>query len=277
MTHRAAGLLSGRFLLLLAMACATSLRAQDPRDSLFAKASNEFDDMRQVQMLVTVLDPALGPPRGVWSAAIQLLAQTLTDVGQDSTATFWLRWAIRIAPDLQPDFAQFPLVATVFRAARQFVDSSRTSGDSVTMTTWRWAAEDARDSVGRIELAAAAQMVPLQVSVDGVGPLGPGAIAQVAPGSYEVRASASGYDSVRVTREMLPGVTTVLEFRLHQVVAQVPPPQLPSAHPGHLVSPRGKRFPWVWAALGAAGAGTAAFLLLRHPSGSISITVPNPP
>jgi hypothetical protein len=276
MTHRAAGLLSGRFLLLLAMACATSLRAQDPRDSLFAKASNEFDDIRQVQMLVTVLDPALGPPRGVWSAAIQLLAQTLTDVGQDSTATFWLRWAIRLAPDLQPDSVQFPRVATVFRAARQFVNQSRASGDSVTVTTWLWPAKDLKDTIGWIQHAATPDAVPVQMSVDGVGPLGPDAIAQVAPGSYEVRASASGYDSVRVTREVLPGVTTVLDFRLAPVLAQVPALQLPPAPPVHLISPRGKRFPWVWAALGAAGAGTAAFLLLRHPSGSISITVPNP-
>lgn len=266
-----------RFVLVLNLAC-PALWAQEPRDSLVARALTEFDATRQTQMLYTALNPSLGPPNGAWSVGVQLLAQTLIDQRRDSAAAVWLRWAIRLAPDLQPDTVQFlPRMANALRQARDFVIRTRAAGDTVTLTTWLWPAQGTDESTGWLRLVPA-EDAPMQVSVDGVGLRDPGATVHLASGSHEVSASAGGYDSAHVTREVLPGVTTVLQFHLHQVLARAVPPPPPPGNSGRpLVVSKGKRFPWVWAALGAAGAGTAAFFLLRHPAGSISVTIPNPP
>lgn len=273
---RSAATCAWRCLFVLGLA-SPSLRAQVSRDSLVDRALTEFDATRQIQMLVTALNPSLGRPGASWSVAVQLLAQTLIDQRRDSSAAVWLRWAIRLSPDLQPDSVQFlPRTLVALRRARDFVVGTQAAGDTATVTYWLWPAQGADEASGRIQFGAST-VAGLQVSVDGVR-RDPSATVQLAPGSYQVNALAAAYDSVRVTREVLPGVTTVLRFQLHQLPAQAAAPSPSSGTSGQapLVS-KGKRFPWVWAALGAAGAGTAAFFLLRHPTGSISVTVPNPP
>ncbi len=261
------------------------LQAQDPRCEQVSLAREEFDPAKRRQMRPGVVNPAVGPPRDCWALGIQALAQTLVEEEQDSAAGIWLRWAIRLSTDLQPDTVQFlPRMVTVFRAAQQYVSLTRTSGDAITRTTWLWPVRGAAEGPGRI-LIDTSTAIPLQVSVDGVGLLGPGATAQVAPGSHQVRAAASGYDSVRVTREVLPGVTTLLSFALHplQVAGRqqgAQQPQQQPIEPGHH-----GRFPWVWAALGAAGAGVAIAVLAggkgsggtpTPTTGGIIISFPNP-
>jgi hypothetical protein len=108
-----------------------------------------------------------------------------------------------------------------------------------------------------------------------------------APGSYTIRATATGYDSVHVTREVLPGVTTVLQVRLPaspigQLATQAPPaaaPPVPTVPP--VAQPRpGKKAPWAFVALGAGGAAVALVILLHHSTpqttGGLVIAVPNP-
>jgi hypothetical protein len=82
---------------------------------------------------------------------------------------------------------------------------------------------------------------------------------------------ASGYDTVWVTREVLPGVTTTLEFPFRSAVAQVVTKR-----------PSKKGFPVMW--LGLAGAGAAALVAVlaagaseppAH-TGGIIVTFPNP-
>ena len=135
----ARGLRFPGLVLLLGAAGAASLRAQDPRDAQVARAFNEFDAARRVQLLTSALNPTSGPPRGAWPVGVQLLAQTLIEDGKDSAAAVWLRWAIRLSPDLQPDTVQFlPAVVAAYRSARDFVMSTRGTGDSVAATTWLW-------------------------------------------------------------------------------------------------------------------------------------------
>ena len=113
-------------LFLLGMAGAAVLQGQDPRETAVARAFREYDAGRRLELLVGALNPAAGPPRGAWSVGAQLLAQTLIEDGQDSVAAVWLRWAIRLAPDLQPDSVQFlPEVITAVRSARDFVLRTR--------------------------------------------------------------------------------------------------------------------------------------------------------
>ena len=102
-------------------------------------------------------------------------------------------------------------------------------------------------------LDTAAGLAPARVEVMGAGPIGASGSIPLGPGSYEINVSASGYDSVRVTREVLPGITTSLEVRLRSTIAQVTPVQQP-AEPQQPVAPPPHKggIPW-WVKVGAAG------------------------
>jgi len=285
-----AGLLQLTWLvLLLGLVASASVRAQDPRDAMVARAFNEFDAARRLQLLMSALNPTAGPPRGAWPVGVQLLAQTLIEDGQDSVAGVWLRWAVRLSPALQPDTVQFlPKVVVAYRSARDFVLGTRAPGDSTAATTWLWPAQETGERVGRIQVAAAAMGVPVRVEVKGVGPIGVGGSIPLSPGSYQISASAAGDDSMQVTREVLPGVTTVLEFRLRSALARVAPKVLPPAGrptPAPAAAPQKKKgFPVVWVVVGAGGAAALVAILAGHkpcceppPLGSITITFPSNP
>jgi len=170
--------------LLFTVVGAGSLFGQDPRDAMVARAFNEFDAARRLELLMSALNPTAGPPRGAWPVGVQLLAQTLIEDGQDSVAGVWLRWAVRLSPDLQPDTVQFlPKVVAAYRAARDFVLSTRAPADSMAATTWLWPAQATGERVGRIQVAAALT-VPMRIDVRGVGPIGAGGSVPLNPGSY---------------------------------------------------------------------------------------------
>src|SRR5438034_11135694 len=156
MTREIAGRLRlHAIVLVLGVVGAGSLRGQDPRDAMVARAFNEFDAARRVQLLISALNPTAGPPRGAWPVGVQLLAQTLIEDGQDSVAGVWLRWAVRLSPDLQPDTVQFlPRVVSAYRSARDFVMNSRSPSDSLATTTWLWPAKQAGDRWGRLQIAS---------------------------------------------------------------------------------------------------------------------------
>jgi len=244
-------------LLALGLAGVASVRAQDPRDAMVARAFNEFDAARRLQLLMSALNPTAGPPRGAWPVGVQLLAQTLIEDGQDSLAGVWLRWAVRLSPDLQPDTAQFlPKVVVAYRSARDFVLNTRAPGDSAAATTWLWPAQATGERVGRLQVSTATLAAPVRVFVEGVGLIGPGGTAPVAPGSYAVNVSAAGYDSVRVMREVLPGVTTVLEFRPRSALVRLTDKPQPDQHTVQLqqpAEPRRKGGLPVWVKVGAGG------------------------
>src|SRR5437870_6709185 len=155
--------------LLFTVVGAGSLFGQDPRDAMVARAFNEFDAARRLELLMSALNPTAGPPRGAWPVGVQLLAQTLIEDGQDSVAGVWLRWAVRLSPDLQPDTVQFlPKVVAAYRAARDFVLSTRAPGDSTAATTWLWPAQETGERVGRLQIAGSNLAAPLRIDVRGV-------------------------------------------------------------------------------------------------------------
>jgi len=268
--------------LLLGAVGAVPLRGQDPRDAQVARAFNEFDATRRQQLLMSALNPTSGPPRGAWPVGVQLLAQTLIEDGKDSAAAVWLRWAIRLSPDLQPDTVQFlPAVIAAYRAARDYVSNTRGSGDSEAVTTWLWPSQATGEQVGRLQISASGQM-PVGVSVRGVGPIGAGGSLPLKPGSYQVSATMSGSQELRVTREVLPGVTTVLEFRFRTAAPQVatrpaPPPPPPPPPPAK----KKGGFPVVLVVAGGAGLAALAVLALGgggddEKFGGVTFTFPNP-
>ena len=271
-------------MLALAAVTAMPLGAQESRDSLVARAQGEFDATRRVQLLRTALDPAASPLGQSWATGAQLMAQTLLDGHQDSLAYTWLRWAVRLSPSLAPDTVQFlPAVAAALRGAEMFVRRTSSAGDTLVSTSWRWPSPETQTGTGAIEVTAPDGAPGVRVAVTRVGGIALGESVSLAPGSYEVRAGAAGGDSVAVTREVLPGVTTVLAVKIRSVLADVPvQPQKPTVAP--VVEPRRKKFPWAIVAIGAAGAGAAVALLsgggedtpTPPQTGTISISFPNP-
>ena len=285
MTHDIArGLRLSGLVLLLSAAGATSLKAQDPRDAMVQRAFNEFDASRRMQLLVGALNPTLGPPRGAWPVAVQLLAQTLIEDKKDSLAAVWLRWAVRQAPDLQPDTVQFlPTVVGALRAARAYVVLTKSPQDSGAATTWQWPAQESVATQGSLR-ATAPGLVPVKAEVRGVGPIDVGRGIPLNPGSYQIIASASGYDSLRATREVLPGIMTAVELHLRATIAQLitEQPARPTFQPAEGQKKK-KGFPVLWVVAGA-GAAVAAAVLLggggggpTTKPGSITITFPNLP
>jgi len=267
---------SGGLLLLLCLAGAASLKAQDSRDAQVARAFKEFDGARRLQILMSVLNPTYGPPRGAWAVGVQLLAQTLLEDGQDSTAAVWLRWAIRLSPDLQPDSVLFlPEVIAAYRSARAYVMSTSGPVDSFADTKWVWPAQPIGEQVGRLQIVAPSQ-APVRVGVRGVGRIVPGGSIPFKSGSYQISAAASGVDSVRVTREVLPGVTTVVVLQLRLAV-QTGTKAVRSARS----RAKKKGFPVIWAGVGVAGAAALVAVLATNsgppaPTGGVTITIPSP-
>lgn len=249
-----------------------SLEGQDPREAQVARAFREFDPTARQQLLIPLLNPSLGPLRGAWPVGVQLLAQTLIEDGKDSIAAAWLRWAIRLAPDVQPDTVLFlPEVVTAYRSARAFVMRTAGSADSVAGTTWLWPPQGG-EREGRLQIAASGD-VPVRVEVRGVGPIAAGTSVRLAPGSYELSAVASGGDTARVTREVLPGLATVVDFSFRSAAPLAAAQQ----------SRGKKRFPVIWVGLAAAGVAGAVALLASggetEPparTGTITVTFPTP-
>lgn len=273
--------------LVLLLGWAAPLRAQDPCDALILRAFNEFETARRVQILVEALNP--GPRCGSWGVAVQALAQTLIEDGKDSVASVWLRWAARRDRDLQPDTLQFlPKVVEAYRKARAFVNATRSPADSLTGTGWLWASSGGIDAFGRIQVSTGDGGPALRVAIVGVGLSGTGGSLPIGAGSYVIVATAPGYDTLRVTREVLPGMGTVLEFRPKRTSVPVavrppapPPAPVPAPAPAPTaVAARKKKFPVLLVAGGAVGAAVVVALAMKpkpeDPYGSIEFTFPNP-
>ncbi|MGD2154465.1 MAG: serine protease [Gemmatimonadales bacterium] len=222
---------------LVLLAVPAVLSAQVTREDMIRRASEEFDAASRIELLSNAVDPAKGPADSVWAFGVQLLAQTLIEEGRDSLAAVWLRWAIRLAPDFQADPVQFlPEVVAAYHVASEFVRASTMPGDTVTATSWRWPITISGEPAGGIQ-AASPLPVTVQMGVRGVGTIGPDSIRPLWPGSYSIIAMAGGYEFAEVTREVLPGVVTQLEFNLAPLISE----RVVQGSASHLVKIRAHR------------------------------------
>ncbi len=199
-----------------------ALRAQDGpaliRQGI--SAYNDFDTQRALALLRRGLNPAAGPQDSLWAQGVQFLAQALFDEGQQPLMDVWVRWAIRIAPDMSIDTLNLVSgVISAFEDAR--AATAPGPSDAVTTTQARWPAGDPGSGPGRLQVTRPDVPVPVTILVVGRGVVAPGQSISLSAGSYEVQASADGYQPVQVTREVLPGITTVLTFDLQPVVTVV--------------------------------------------------------
>jgi hypothetical protein len=214
---------------------ATRAQAQD-RGELIRQAEQFYQNFQTepaLNNLRAALDPTRGEPDSIWAHGVHLLAQIYYESGDTAQATTWLRWAFRTDPGLRVNRSLFlPQVLTLSDAARAWVRRTESEGDFVTDTRFEWPVGRMVPQTGSLRIDNAGLGVPLRVLVQGTGdpqarPVPEGVTATLGPGSYEVQAAADGYLGVRITRVVLPGVTTVLKFNLQAIgAAATGPPTL---------------------------------------------------
>ncbi len=204
----------------VAAACAAPLGAQ-ARGELIQQARNEFDAARRLDLLERAADPTAGALDSLWAVGVFDLAQNLIGSGEAAAGALWLRWAARHAPQWGIDRTYYsPSTVAAYERAVPSVETEESTDASWVTTTWRWPSGYAPDVEGSVRVTASNPSVPVQVTVEGRGAVPPGGSMELEPATYQLVAEAPGYETVRVTREVLPGATTVLQFTL--------PPLLPA-------------------------------------------------
>jgi len=202
---------------LMFLAASGPARAQETREALIRggiQAYDQFETARAMELLQAGIDPNAGPPDSLWRVGVQLYAQILLEEGEDDLAAVWLRWALRLDPDLAVDSVTFlPELVRAYRLARDYVAAS-VGGQAQADTRWRWAPRGVTRGSGALTVDRPELAVPVRLTISEVGALTPGSPVELAAGSYEVLAEAEGYDAIRLTREVLPGVTTRLAVTL---------------------------------------------------------------
>jgi len=211
------------------------IAAQD-RGELIRQAEQYYQNFQTepaLNNLRAALDPTKGQPDSLWAHGVHLLAQIFYEQGDSAQATTWLRWAFRTDPTIRVDQAKFlPEVLALSDAARSWVRRTESEGDFATDTRFEWPVGRMVPQTGSLRIDNAGLGVPLRVLVQRSGdpqgrPIPEGVTATLNPGSYEVQANADGYLGVRITRVVLPGVTTVLKFNLQTLgAAAAGPPTL---------------------------------------------------
>ena len=203
---------SRRALLITAMAlCAAApVVAQSRRAVLLGEVQNTFDADSVIRLLHAALDPALGPPDSLWAVAGHSLAQVLLERQRPDDAALWLRLVVRHAAQFPMDRTFFPpAVTTAWDQAAQAVAGATDQGEAE--TAWRWPPQ--LDMAQQGTLTVNTGGAPLTLTVEGRGTVSAGASLALPAGTYTVTASATDYEPVRVTREVLPGATTEIALQ----------------------------------------------------------------
>ncbi len=188
--------------------------AQEGREALRrgSQAWEGAEFQSAVELLSRGLDPSAGPRDSLWVAGVHMLADALIEQGATSLADVWLRWAVRLELNISVDSINFPPSVThVFDAARTAVRRSGLDSGLVTIT-WEWSRSAGAATQGAIRVREGD--VVLTAEVQGAGSLRAGADRTLPAGHYTVVAGATDHLPARIATEVLPGVTTVLDFKL---------------------------------------------------------------
>lgn len=200
--------------LVLGFALSLAARMALAQDANLLKRGAEAYDVaeygRAKPLLVEGLNPALSTHDSLWIESVYRLAHILIEENHDSLAAVWLRWAIRTYPAIPPDTLNFPpAVQDAFAAAQNAVLKGKV-GDTLPFINWEWMAGAADSLAGYVRLARGTQA---SAFIDGIGVITTGEMRRAAPGSYRLTLGAPGRAPVTVTREVLPGITTVIPAR----------------------------------------------------------------
>jgi hypothetical protein len=232
-------------LALVSVPAAAAAQGRDAQIRSAIAAYDNFETSRALRMLQTSLNPTLGPADSLWFRGAQFLVQMLFEEGQQDPATTWARWVSRLAPTTPVDTLLFISdVANAFRAAR--ADIALEAGtENVVRTVWDWpTTAQAPTDPGRLRVIGGSGMATdIRVLVVGRGVFAPGQARSLPVGPYIVEASAEGYRTARLTREVLPGVLTELTFNLEPVAGA--PVAAGDAMPNSVREAAANRFVWL--------------------------------
>jgi hypothetical protein len=155
-----------------------------------------------------------------WAHAVHALAAERVEAGETGLAEVWLRFALRHAPGhtLSPVGEAARGVKAVWTRVRGEVtpDLGEAEGVAPVRTEWLWDSAVASGPEGALDWNAS-QGIPLGAQLrvqtdEGLAVLMPGVGGlSLAPGSYVIRGTAPGHLPWEVVREVLPGVTTVIQ------------------------------------------------------------------
>jgi len=187
------------------------------RASLIEQARSEFSESAGMALLLTAVSGDLGGVDSLWTVATHDIAATLLRSNNAELATLWVRLSVRHGSEWPIDSGWFePAVVALYQQVASLVAEP----DPAVPATTRWQFPATLDptATGNVRVTAADQGIAVDVTVVGGG-TGSGAL-ELRPGSYEILATAQGFDTVRVIREVLPGTTTVLAVELRPVLAE---------------------------------------------------------
>jgi len=201
----------GTLLLVLSHAVA---EAQNGREALLlgTRAYDLADFDEAIGLLSRGVDPSGTPRDNVWVAGVQKLAHALLERGQQTLAETWLRWALRLEPAMSLDSVNFPpSVWVAFDRARTSLAAAGRD-TSVAHVTWQWSPARAMSTAGSVVVRSAGPAISARL--ENGDSLRVGVPHVVIPGTYDILATAQGYEPARVAIEVLPGITTQVVFEL---------------------------------------------------------------
>lgn len=199
---------------LLLIGAPTAVEAQDSRAELVEAARNEFDVGARTALLARAADPGLAPLDTLWALAVYDLAAVLVDQNRDELAGLWLRWAARHGTWPIDRNWYAPAVVQAYDDAVPAGLAAQEADARQSSTSWRWPDGLDLEAAGVLETTVTDPSAQVTVDVVGEGSIAPGGALSLEPGTYELVASAPGFETLRATREVLPGATTVMSFDL---------------------------------------------------------------
>jgi hypothetical protein len=195
---------------------AATVDAQD-RAALIEQARATADESVRRDLFVEAANPVA--PDSLWSVAVFELARIMRDLGDDDGSAVWMRFALRHG-QWDIDRAYFaPSLVTFFD---QIAASAAVGDETIpegTTTTWTWPDGFSADDAGSLEISSPDGDADVTVAVEGQGDVAGGSSLELPPGTYELTATAEGYEPASLTREVLPGAETVVSLELLPILA----------------------------------------------------------
>lgn len=189
-----------------------SAGAQGTRDSLTAgkRAYARADYAAAVRALPIGL--AAAPRDTAWASGVHILLDALL-VTDTANVEIWARWAVRAWPALRADSIAFPPAVARRIVTALVAFAARSAEDTLALTVWEPAADWA---AGRGVLRLARGPVDVIAIIEGVGTILPGESRTLPSAVYTLSITADGYQPLRVSREVVPGLATVITARLRR-------------------------------------------------------------
>ena len=205
-----------RATLAVALVCgsASAAEGQQARDALQRgiEAYENAEFAQAVELLSRGLDPSAGTGDSLWVVGIHTLADALIEQGAASIADVWLRWALRLEPATPVDSINYPpAVTNAFLAARASIGDP-TGGSAEAAASWEWGETPGGPDQGMLRVLGGD--TPVTAEVQGVGTVAAGSDTSLPAGTYQITATAVDHLPADIAAEVLPGITTVLNFAL---------------------------------------------------------------